>query len=101
MSFEQFDRALLSIRPLRERDHDLRQDDVLSVPGGPRVAFVHPALPILAERIVEASRDGRAVLFTCGAHVLRQGGGIRDGLARTYPHLVFVALIAHLEQKGF
>ena len=73
MSFEQFDRALLSIRPLRERDHDLRQDDVLSVPGGPRVAFVHPALPILAERIVEASRDGRAVLFTCGAHVLRQG----------------------------
>ena len=38
-----------------------------------RVPFEHPAIPILAERIVKAKRNGRAIILLCGAHVLRAG----------------------------
>ena len=73
MPFPQFDRSHLRILPLRERVHDLSLRTMLNAPSGPRVAFAHPALPILAERIAQAAQADRAVVFCCGAHVLRQG----------------------------
>lgn len=73
MPFPQFDRSQLRILPLGERIHDLRREAILNVPDGPRVPFEHPAIPILAERIVEAKRNGRAIILLCGAHVLRAG----------------------------
>ena len=74
MPFEQFDRSRLKLRPLSERVHDLDRS-CLVFPGGPREPFEHGALPVLAERIVEAAAAGRAVIFCCGAHVLRKGNG--------------------------
>jgi hypothetical protein len=74
MPFEQFDRSQLRLRPLAERVHDIDRS-VLVFPDGPRQPFAHEALPVLAERIVEAAKAGRAVIFFCGAHVLRKGNG--------------------------
>jgi hypothetical protein len=74
MPFKQFDRSRLRLRPLSERVHDLDRS-CLVFPDGPREPFAHEALPVLAERIVEAAAAGRAVIFCCGAHVLRKGNG--------------------------
>jgi hypothetical protein len=74
MPFEKFDRSRLHLRPLRERTHDLDRS-CLIFPDGPREPFQHEALPALAQRIVEAARTGRSVIFFCGAHVLRKGNG--------------------------
>lgn len=73
MPFPQFDRSQLKILPLMERVHDIRRDGIRIDPQGPRVPFSHPAIPELADAIVTAYRNGRAVMFICGAHVLRQG----------------------------
>jgi len=74
MPFEAFDRSRLHLRPLSERTHDLDRS-CLMFPDSPREPFEHEALPQLAERIVEAAAAGRAVIFCCGAHVLRKGNG--------------------------
>ena len=64
------------------------------MPDGPRIEFEHRALPVLAERIVEASEAGRAVLFSCGAHVLRQGN------APLLIDLMQRGLLGHLALNG-
>ena len=74
MPFEQFDRNQLRVRPLAERIHDVDRS-VMIEPGGPREPFSHPAIPVLARRVVEAAQAGRAVIFFCGAHVIRKGAG--------------------------
>ncbi len=74
MPFDKFDRSRLRLRPLSQRTHDLDRS-CLIFPDGPREPFEHEALPALARRIIEASRAGRAVIFFCGAHVLRKGNG--------------------------
>uniref|UniRef100_A0A7C2P9U4 Deoxyhypusine synthase n=1 Tax=Schlesneria paludicola TaxID=360056 RepID=A0A7C2P9U4_9PLAN len=73
MPFPQFDRSQLRILPLGERVHDIRRDGIRMDPGGSRIPYSHPALPTLADAIVQAAANGRAVIFICGAHVLRQG----------------------------
>jgi len=73
MPFPQFDLNQLQILPLAERVHDLQLNTILNQPQGERVPFDHPAIPILAESIVDAYRNDRTVLFCCGAHVLRLG----------------------------
>ena len=88
MLFPTFDRTQLKLLPLRERDHDLRSQTVLKRPEEPRLPFEHPTLSVLAERIVEAANSNRAVIFACGAHVLREGNSLllidlmRRGLLR-------------------
>lgn len=74
MPYPRFDRSMLHILPLAERIHDVDRS-VLIFPSGPRIPFTHPAIPVLAERIIAARRARRTVLFACGAHVLRQGNG--------------------------
>ena len=74
MPFEQFDRGRLKLRPLGERTHDLDRS-ALVYPDTDREPFEHEALPVLAERIADAADKGRAVIFFCGAHVLRKGNG--------------------------
>ena len=76
MPFVKFDLSKLRILPLEERVHDICRDEIVIAPDGQRVPFEHPALPVLAERIAEAARNGRAVIFACGAHVLRQGNSL-------------------------
>ena len=58
MTRSQFDRGRLSIRPLGERVHDLQQPDILKRPGGERIAFEHPALPVLADNALRRRGPG-------------------------------------------
>lgn len=74
MPLEQFDRSRLKLRPLAERMHDVDRS-VMVYPDSPRQPFAHEAIPQIAERIVTAASAGRAVIFCCGAHVLRTGNG--------------------------
>ncbi len=74
MPFQQFDRSRLKLRPLTERDHDIRRD-CLIYPDTPYARCAHPALGVLAERIRSAKRNGSAVVLMIGAHVLRKGAG--------------------------
>ncbi len=74
MPFERFDPRGLRLRALAERDHQVDRS-CLVYPHSPREPFADPALAQLAERIVRAARRGSAVIFFCGAHVLRQGIG--------------------------
>jgi hypothetical protein len=60
--------------PLSERVHDVSLD-VLIRPDGPYERLDHPALPVLADRILQARKRGSAVIFMIGAHVLRKGNG--------------------------
>jgi hypothetical protein len=94
MAFPQFDRGRLKVLPLAERAHDLTLEKIVNVPNGPRIPFAHKAMPILAERIVRAAAEKRAVLFACGAHVLRQGN------APLLIDLMQRGLLSHLALNG-
>ena len=77
MPFPQFDRSRLRLLPLSERQSDVNQSAMI-YPNSPRRPFDHPSaanLPPLAAKIVEARRAGRAVIFACGAHVVKCGLG--------------------------
>ncbi len=94
MPFPQFDLSRLNIRPLTERTHDLQLASILNLPAGKRVAFNHAAIPILGEAVAEARRNDRAVIFCCGAHVLRQGN------APLLIDLMQRGLLTHLALNG-
>ena len=93
MPFELFDRNLLRLKPLAERTHDMDRSSLI-FPDSPRQPFEHESLPMLADRIVEAVRNGRAVIFMCGAHVLKKGAGplLADLIER--------GLLGHLALNG-
>lgn len=74
MSFPQFDRSRLCLRPLSERIHDIDRSVLLN-PKTVTSSFADPAIPALAERILQARQRGAAVIAFCGAHVLRKGNG--------------------------
>ncbi|MFC1543130.1 hypothetical protein ACFL4K_01165 [Candidatus Neomarinimicrobiota bacterium] len=92
MPFEQFDPNTLRLRPLNERQHDMDLSRLI-YPDGPREPFYHEALPILAKRITAAAK-GRSIIFTCGAHVLRQGN------APLLIDLMQRGLLTHLALNG-
>src|SRR6266853_2679037 len=72
MPFSIFDRSRLRIQPLARRHHGLDLSVLLPL-DAPPPAFSHPALPVLAKRLVEARRNKRARILMMGAHVLRAG----------------------------
>ena len=74
MPFAQFDRSQLRLLPLQERVHDVSRSCMI-FPDAQHEPFEHEALGELADRIVAASRAGRAIIFACGAHVIRKGNG--------------------------
>ncbi len=74
-----FDRSRLRLRPLAERDHLVEVSSLLE-PGQVPEAFSHPAVGVLAERVLAArrSRTGPparrgAVVLMMGAHVIKEG----------------------------
>ena len=67
-----FDRGLLRIKPLAERTHDLQLADIL-LPLDAPVAFMHPALPTLGERLAAARECNAARIWMAGGHVVRAG----------------------------
>lgn len=88
-----FDRNRLDVRPLAERQHDLRLDCLLSLDGPPPLPDC-VELATVARHIVEARANDRAVIFAMGAHVLRAG---------VVPHVIDLmrrGLITHVATNG-
>jgi hypothetical protein len=83
--YETFDRSRLSIKPLTERVHDMRLDDLLPLEG-PAPDFSHPQLIEVARRILAARAKGVARILMMGAHVIKAGVSryIIDLLERGY-----------------
>jgi hypothetical protein len=71
MPYPQFDRSKLRLQPLARRQHDL----TLSIlqPLDSPVAFGHPSIPLIGQRLREANVRGAARILMMGAHVLRAG----------------------------
>jgi hypothetical protein len=65
-----FDRSRLDMKALAKRTHDLTADVVKPLR---RVEPTDPAWREVAERMMEARRRGRAIVFMMGAHVIRAG----------------------------
>ncbi len=65
-----FDRKRLSLKPLRERVHDLHIGSVSPLEPAPPF---HPSLVSVARRISSARSQGRAVVMIMGGHVIRSG----------------------------
>jgi len=93
MPFPQFDRSRLKLKPLSERVHDLTIDSFYRL-DDPIPPFDHPALDVIAERIVRARRDGAPVLMLMGAHV------IRAGVSRFLIDLMERVILTHIAMNG-
>ena len=93
MPFKQFDRSRLTLRPLAERKHDIGRDR-LFFPDSPYERCHHPALPALAQRILTARENDRAVILMLGAHVLRHGA------APLLIDLMHRRLVTHIALNG-
>src|SRR5262245_53431579 len=92
MPFPAFDRSRLRIQPLGAREHDLDLSTLL--PLDSPADFEHPALPLLASRLVDAKRTSRARILFMGAHV------IRAGVSRHLIDLMERGLITHVAMNG-
>lgn len=70
--YELFDRSRLSIRPLAERDHDLRADNCLALDAAVE-HFEAAGFPSLVAEMSRARAAGRPIVWMIGAHVIKQG----------------------------
>ena len=93
MTYPTFDRRRLILKPLAERAHDMSLGDVLSL-DAEIPPFDHPDLAAVAERLVAAHGDRRAVILMMGAHV------IKVGLSRFVIELMTRGLITHVAMNG-
>lgn len=93
MPFPKFDRSQLQLLPLSDRTHDFTLDEVLPLDIDV-AAFEHEGLSTVADRIVQANRDGRAVILMMGAHV------IKVGIQRFVIDLMERGLITHVAGNG-
>jgi hypothetical protein len=92
MPYPIFDRSRLRIQPLAARQHDLTLATLLPIDAA--ASFEHPALPILAERLVTAKERSAARILLMGAHVLRAG------VARHLIDLMQRGLLTHIAMNG-
>lgn len=91
--YPQFDRSRLKLKALAERVHDLHAGHWLTAAEAP-IPFAHPALPRLADRIVDARQRGASVMLMMGAHV------IRAGVSLHIIDLMERGLITHIAMNG-
>ena len=69
---DKLNREQLTILPLTERQHKMTVADVYPLDAEPP-PYENPNLRIVADRIVEAHRAGKQVIWMMGAHVMRRG----------------------------
>ncbi len=72
MPYPQFDRTRLRLRPLAERDHDIHLADLASL-SDPVPPYDRADIPEIGRRMVAARRQGAAVIWMMGAHVIKNG----------------------------
>ena len=67
-----FDRSKLNILPLSERQHKMTVEDIYEL-DAETPPYENEHLNIVAERIIQARKNGKEVIWMMGAHVLRRG----------------------------
>lgn len=94
--YPQFDRSRLKIKPLAQRQHDLRHDSLLPLEHQPPPLGSDQMgmLGQLGKRLVAARAAGAARMLLMGAHV------IRAGVARQLIDLMERGLIDHVGMNG-
>ena len=92
MPFTQFDRKRLHLKPLSQREHEIRLDIMLDKDALPE--YRHPTIALLADRICAAKAAGRPIMMMMGGHV------IRSGAAPLLIQLMKEGLITHLALNG-
>lgn len=94
--YPQFDRDRLIIKPLRERQHDIKIDHQLPLDAIPMAIDLESmrVLDVLGERLVAARNRGAAILMLMGAHV------IRAGVAAHLIDLMERKLLSHIGMNG-
>ena len=88
-----FDRSQLLIQPLAERTHDLHLDFWMQPADAP-MAYAHPDLPVLADRLLRARRENAARMLIMGGHVIKAGAN------RILIDLMERGLINHIAMNG-
>ncbi len=88
-----FDRSRLQVRPLAERVNDLSVAQYLHLEDE-APPFVHPDLPEVARRLVQARTDGAARILMMGGHLLRAG------VSRHIIDLLERGFIDHIAMNG-
>lgn len=74
MPFEKFNRERLRILSLTQREHKMTLKDILSLDY--RVDFNSPDLEILAQKVVDAHKNRKQIIWVMGAHILRRGNAL-------------------------
>jgi hypothetical protein len=93
MPYPTFDRDRLKLKPLAERVNDMSLAEVLALDADVP-PFENADLPVVAERVTGAYRDGRPVILMMGAHV------IKVGLSRFVIDLMERGIITHVATNG-
>lgn len=88
-----FDRTRLQIKPLAERNNDLRIANWLGLDDA-TPDYSHPDLPAIASRILAAQGRGTARILMMGAHLLRAG------VSRHLIDMVERGYIDHIAMNG-
>jgi hypothetical protein len=92
-SYTTFDRNRLKLKPLAERINDMSLAELLPL-GADVPPSEDPDLPIVADRVTEAHRNGRPVILMMGAHI------IKVGLSRFVIDLMERGIITHVAMNG-
>ncbi|MFW6269553.1 MAG: hypothetical protein ACOC4G_05680 [Bacillota bacterium] len=93
MPFKKFDRDMLHLKPLSEREHDLDLGVILNI-DDEIPEFDHPHLDTLADKIIKARENNSSVVMMMGAHV------IRSGVSPFLIELIKKGLITHFALNG-
>ncbi len=93
-AYKMFDRSQLVPEPISARRAEVRFSDVAIDPAALPREFSHPALPVLAESIVEARKLGATVLLMFG------GGVVKSGCSPVILELVKRGFVTHLATNG-
>ncbi|MBN2029963.1 hypothetical protein JW824_06920 [bacterium] len=92
MPYPIFDRSLIKLKPLSERQHDMTLDDVLTLDDIP--PYENRDLKEVAKRMTAARRAGKEVILMMGAHVIKRG------LSRFIIDLLNRKMITHIGMNG-
>lgn len=93
MSYDRIDLSKIKTYPLGQRPNLVKLADLVR-PCDDVPPFDHPELPLVAEAIRQARRNGRPVLWMIGAHV------VKSGLSLLLIDLMKRGLITHLAGNG-
>jgi len=93
MPYPTFDRSKLCVLPLSERKHDFHIREVLPLDADLRLND-SADLRTVAQRVIEAHRNGKQIVLMMGAHV------IKTGLSRFVVDLMERGILTHVGVNG-